>query len=186
MEITGEHVKIAERIALRVARTPVGRLAGADELVSQSLVTLWEMALSYDESRNVPFSAYLHIGMQRRLIDWLRLEFGRPPGNHGGTGKRLAMHMNTTSLHWYDDTDEDDPKQIPCPRNSVEDSVLARLELSAFAQSLDTLTALERDSLIWPAWADTSTEVAERHNTSVSVVAVTRHKIKKKMAARAA
>lgn len=154
-EITQEHLAIAEWAARNLARTQVGRLAGTEELISQALVALWDAALEYDEERGA-FESFLKVRIKHRLIDWLRVEYGRPR-SAWSSGERLRWHYYLHSLEEIAprmDDDEEIQDFISDPAPDVEQSVLWRLELEEFARSLRAMKPIYQDAMLWPVLSD--------------------------------
>lgn len=186
MDINAQHIEIAETVARKVARTRSGQLAGPDELISQAMVSLWELALSFDEERGVPFNAYLWGNLQNRLIDWLRSEYGRAPytspdGKRKIKGDRLLINMGMGSLDLVDENGDHPFAEHPCSKPSVEDEVMGRCEITALAEALKPMSDLERESLLWPVWADGPQEAADKVGTSKNSVGTTRVRMKSVM-----
>lgn len=162
VEITQEHINISERVARAMARTPFGNLAGADELVSESLVLLVEIADEYDPNRAGSFERFMVSRLKQRLIDYLRHTYGRArkvnrDGTYEDVQSRLNINFGMLSLD-----EERTPGEIESSTAhslvdaapSVEDQVIQREEWRQFLGVASTLTQAEKDALMWPAWAD--------------------------------
>lgn len=152
-EITQDEVDLAESIAHSVARTTVGKLAGADELVSQSLVALH---------------------LRYRLIDWLRSEYGRV--SRGVAPPKLVAALTASSIDEHPDVEPRiDPSEAP---PSVEETVMARDQLYRLGSFLRTLSEVDRRSLLWPVDGSSAEEVAKDLGRSKSTMAAARMRAK--------
>jgi DNA-directed RNA polymerase specialized sigma24 family protein len=151
-EITERHINYVSAIAYDLSLTPVGALAGRDELVSEALLVLWEAALEWDPSHGVPFVAYLAINVKRGLIDWLRHTYGRFEEDR----RNLRLSNAMTQLSYEAMVDElgyDRPDPSPLPDHAA----LARAEFADVVRCiLDECTDREREALLWPLSEDTS------------------------------
>jgi RNA polymerase sigma factor (sigma-70 family) len=103
VEVTEKHVDQVTAIARRVGELPACRLAGGvDEAISQAYVVLWDLALSWDPDRGVPFEVYVSMHTRHRLLDWVRREVGR-----AGT-PRLKIIAESA---WFEAVDPYDPER---------------------------------------------------------------------------
>lgn len=154
-EIEQHHINRMQAIAHDLAKTKVGSRAGQEELESQGLLILWELALAWSPDSGAPFAAYIHMQMRNRLVDWLRREYGsRIP-------ERLAWNMNMNSLdevleavESHENAGAQHAASLADPRPSVEQQVEDRDELHRLMEWVNEhLTPLQRISLLWPAWS---------------------------------
>jgi len=182
-EITPAHLRIAENCAVGVSRTVRGHHAGLDELISQSLVDLWDLALAYDASLGVPFTAYLAKHLKLRLIDWLRHEYGRDE-----TTIRQQATLSTVSLDElpWDDFDCSKDRALISSAPGVEQTVMAREDLREVAQDLEQLDSLARDAMLWPVTGETLVQIQRRYGLPKRVVPDTRYATKRELQRRRA
>ncbi len=136
------HIDTVTGIAVALSRTPFGDLAGADELTSEALLVLWKLALKWDPDAGVPFDRYLQVVTRRRLIDWLRHEYGRHDTRNGeGLGVSFAQ-VPFEVEDWH---------ETPDSAPSVEDIVLAREELAEVVECVrDCCTERQAAAILEP------------------------------------
>lgn len=142
------------------------RLVGIDELISHAYLCLWELALAYKPELNVPFTAYLHMRLPNRLVDFVRHERGRVTnGVPSGKARRIAA---TQSLNAFEDIDDDwdDSRraglidQSPGPDEIAEH----REEVQRFfTWARETLNARKYEALMQPVSGRSMIEIADRH-----------------------
>lgn len=148
-EITQKHVDIVCWIARRLVREhSVAYRVGLEELESQALLILWEQALAWDPSRDVPFEAFLYGRVRFRLLDWLRFQHGRVHGDVVPS-KMLATLLadSIDEMHEYDDHHYAHLVDSgPGPEQIVED----RDELERLVELVGYLLPEYQDSLLWP------------------------------------
>lgn len=146
-EITQEHIDMATRIAHGLAyESRLARMAGGDELASQALLALWELALAFDDSLGVPFRAYIGQQLKRRLVDWLRSEYGRM--RPAGPSERLRFSMSTQPFAVDDETGR--LLDIADARARVEAEVLAKDELYRLRTAVMGMQLVEQWGLLYP------------------------------------
>lgn len=173
-DVTQGHVDLIQGIARNLARTGVGTLAGPDELESQALVTLWDLALAWDETTRVPFQAYLARNGRRRLIDWLRAEYGRRPRNSDGWGTRLSHAFLTNSLDDSDDLRE--------PQPGPEDAVIARETLTETITTINQVcTPRERAVLLAPLTDNDDTRICNTWGMTQATAHTHRYQARRKL-----
>lgn len=183
IQLTEDHIDRTQRIAHAVARGPVGRMAGPEELESEALVILWDLALNFDPDLNVPFTAYLSMNMGRRLIDWLRTTYGRASPGQDMPMKLLSSFRSVSIDDFYGlegDTDHD--YRLIDGQPGPEEIALNRDEWSRFCAETEGLSEHQRESLLWPVFEDTPTPYAERSGKSKMDISSTRGLVKARIA----
>jgi DNA-directed RNA polymerase specialized sigma24 family protein len=173
VEITQDHIDFVFAIAGQLSRSVMGGWAGADELQSEALVVLWDLAVSWDEDGPVPFRAYLAMNVQRKLIDWLRSEYGRA----GAKGQsKLRFTLGVQSL---DGLYEARAFVMPSRSPSVETIVEDRETLAEATRIINNEhTGRQRDALLWPLQHDSSESVERKWAMSRDSVSATRYQAK--------
>lgn len=151
--ITQDHIDYLAATARNLSQTStLGRLMGEEELVSQSLLTLWEMARAFDPDLNVPFIAYLALYGRLRLIDYLRHSYGR--FHDGEVAHRARAALGTLSLDTGADPDRNDEwaAALVDIAPSVEEVVEGRDEVHRLGVLFRSgeLSPDETRSLLWP------------------------------------
>lgn len=81
------HIDHVTAIARRLAGTTFGELDGPEELASEGLVVLTELALTWDPAIIPSFTVYISLYAKFRLIDWLVAAHGRQ-----GTARLAASY----------------------------------------------------------------------------------------------
>ena len=160
-----DHIDHVNRIAASLARTPLGtRAGGVDELQSQGLVVLWELALAYNP-RAGTFGGYLAALTRHRLVDWIRTACGREVHSTGEPSPKLAANLlDERSL----DADPDHALELVDPAPGVEETVLARLRLVEVAAVIDEVcTPRQKEALLWAVATGRSTqELSDLHGVT--------------------
>jgi RNA polymerase sigma factor (sigma-70 family) len=178
--ITQANVDHVTRIARKLGRTPLGCLAGTDELESEALVVLWDLALSWDEAQGIPFDRYITMRAKHRLIDWLRTTFGRH-----GTPKLSSSH-STLSLDYPTSAGTPLAEEVIKPDlRTPEEVVVARSELAeVWSAARQELNPRHQDVLRADLIGDqreTLQKVAERWEMSVDTAYTHRSQARRRL-----
>lgn len=187
VEITQSHVDRIERIARQLARTTaLGSLCGEDELVSESMVALWDLAQRYEPDTKVPFPAWIQLQGRHRLIDYLRHVYGRADAN-GEMHIRTRVALSMRSLDDHHDQDPDDEREnsgLVDRSPGVEETVEARDELRRLGEILRSgqLTEAQVRCLMWPVVEGTPAVYMAESGKSKPNVSSTRSHAKDKAA----
>lgn len=184
VELTAEHIELMERVAGRMAKTQFGQLAGREELISEGLVILVELANSYDPERSPHFTDYLLSKIRFKFIDYLRGAYGRAmkvadDGSLVGANPRLRAAFRTYSLDAPALGHEDaEPRQMPMPGPSVEEQALARIDWDEFMDVVAGLDEVEQELLLWPVSDESTESLSRRVGLDRTVVAYERRMVK--------
>jgi RNA polymerase sigma factor (sigma-70 family) len=115
VEITQAHIDQVNRIAWTLGQTTFGRLAGTDELQSEALVVLWDLATKWDPDKGTTsFHQFVEVNAKRRLIDWLRHAYGGT-----STPRRLSISLGVLSLDAIDGLLDEQPADTPAPDEAL-------------------------------------------------------------------
>lgn len=179
VEIEQEHIDRAEAIARHLARTTtLGRVAGEDEMCSEVQCVLWELALEFDSSLGVPFTAFISLRVRHRLIDWLRNTYGRERPD-GTMPPRLEATLTMASLDTFREQQvltsvvREHPALVDSSPG-VEETVLDRDEVRRLGEFLreGNLTTHQLRSLMWPVYEGTpSAYMGETGKSKVNISA---------------
>lgn len=144
--VTEQHLAYVRATCRRMSGTAPG-MVDYDEIYSQALVTLWELVLSFDSDRQIPFGAYLSINLRRRLIDWLRQTYGRTDRPHVRSALQQTVSLDAIVEHIAD--------PFPSSAPSVEEQVMDRETLDEVLDRVrDTLTNRQAMALLEPVISD--------------------------------
>lgn len=179
--ITAEHVERMEAIAKSLSGTRLGPLLDLDELLSQSYVTLWQLACEYDASSGVPFIKFIGLRGKNRLIDWLRTEFGRMSD---GQLSEKAQARLTLSLeeHVSEELEGEDAGWLTDQRPGPEDLAVAHDEWLGFARAFKELSPDAQRALVWPIFTASPRGMAAKFDRPLSEVARSRRQAKDEVA----
>jgi len=170
VEITPKHLKIVERVAslCRAQSRPL-RLIEHEELVSEGMVLLWQIALAYDPGRGAEFEGYLVQQLRWKLTDYARTEVGRMTDN--GASAKLNAIASQRSLDEHRERQaapergHDDWERDSSP--SAEDQVLARDELARTMAAINALPTTQREAMLWPLYeGEPKDSYREQHGLS--------------------
>lgn len=183
VELEQHHIEIMERVAGNLAKTSFGRLAGREELVSEGLVALVELATIFDPTRSHTgsFEDFLVAKIRWKLIDYLRSAYGRATKIEEGQcikpNARLVGTFQTFSMDSLA-PGTDTPLQVPMPGPSVEDQAIAKVEWEQFLEILDGLDEVDQALLLWPLTGENSEDLQQELGWSKSVAAYERRMVK--------
>lgn len=163
-KITQHHIDIVQLKARQLAQ----HHCDADELESQALVVLWDLALAWDENGGATFESYLFKYTQPRLIDWLRKQYGRAPVEGEHSGDRMRFNLGMRSLERLSEQSADTegeytPEWLTDPTPGPQQVVEDRDELRRLGEYMADLEPYDQDLLLAPLYVESMKEVAARH-----------------------
>lgn len=156
VEITRDHLDLVTRVVHATrAQSGILRLIEEEELVSEGMVLLWQIALEFDPSKGTGnFEAFAVQRLRWGLIDYGRSTIGRISPETGKPTVGLLATSRQTSLDAELEDADDDPHRRSGieadPSPPVEDRVCSRDELRRVLVEASKLPPVFRDALLWP------------------------------------
>lgn len=178
VEIGVREVKLAHWVASSVAGSYFGRREGIDELFSEAISVIPHLAEVYDPNKtNLPFHVYMTYTLKLRLLDYLRLGYGR--AKNGKPNAKMAHQLRVESfdaLSERDDADEHPLEQFAA-EGSAEEMALGKIELAEVVETISAMHTNDQMALLFVYSGITYEQLAQIWDVSLNVVSYKRRSV---------